>query len=76
MKSIAKSLYKHKLIKSCWDENSPCSNGLNAMVLANNIYNKNVNIEFEPIMKEIVRYNEIDCKVMWEIHNLMRGIII
>jgi predicted RecB family nuclease len=27
----------------------------------------------EPIMKEIIHYNEIDCKVMWEIHNLMKN---
>ena len=46
---------------------------LNAMILANNLYDKNpIDIDQEPIMKEIVYYNEIDCKVMWEIHNLIR----
>ena len=73
LKTIAKALNKHKLIDSVWDTSSPCSNGLNAMILANNLYEKNyVDIESEPIMKEIIYYNEIDCKVMWEIHKLIR----
>ena len=73
LKTIAKALNKHKLIKSVWDTSSPCSNGLNAMILANNLYDKSSkDIDQEPIMKEIIYYNEIDCKVMWEIHNLIR----
>lgn len=76
LKSIAKSLYKKNLINSCWDKNSPCSNGLNAMILANKIYDKELlveNIHDEPIIKEIIYYNEIDCKVMLEIHNLLKN---
>ena len=73
LKTIAKALNKHKLINSVWDTSSPCSNGLNAMILANNLYEKNIQeINCEPIMKEIIYYNEIDCKVMWEIHDLIR----
>lgn len=73
LKTIAKALNKHQLIESVWDTSSPCSNGLNAMILANNLYEKNpTDIDQEPIMKEIIYYNEIDCKVMWEIHNLIR----
>jgi predicted RecB family nuclease len=73
LKTIAKALNKHELIKSVWDTSSPCSNGLNAMILANNLYEKTPrDIDQEPIMKEIIYYNEIDCKVMWEIHNLIR----
>jgi predicted RecB family nuclease len=73
LKTIAKALNKHQLIDSVWDTSSPCSNGLNAMILANNLYEKIPrDIDQEPIMKEIIYYNEIDCKVMWEIHNLIR----
>ena len=73
LKTIAKALKKNKLIESTWDENSVCSSGLNAMILANNIYDsQQVDIINDPVMKEIVYYNEIDCKVLWEIHNLIK----
>lgn len=81
LKSIAKALNKNKLIDSCWDSSSPCSNGLSAMILANQLYeNKKSSVDTllkgeilnDPIMKEIIYYNEIDCKVLYEIHNLMR----
>ena len=73
LKTIAKALKKHKLIDSTWDTNSVCSNGLNAMILANNLYDSLTNnIINDPIMKEIIYYNEIDCKVLWEIHKLIK----
>jgi hypothetical protein len=77
LKSIAKALKNHNLINSVWDTSSTCSNGLNAMILANNLYDKNIidpnyKINNDCIMKEIIYYNEIDCKVMWEIHKLIR----
>ena len=74
LKTIAKALNKHELIDSCWDQTSPCSNGLTAMILANKLYESSsqLTIRDEPIMKEIIYYNEIDCKVMWEIHDLIR----
>jgi hypothetical protein len=73
LKSVAKALYNNNLIKSSWNSTSNCCNGLNAMILANNLYNKNIiDIINEPIMKEIIFYNEIDCKVLYEIHNLIK----
>lgn len=76
LKSIAKALKSHNLIESSWDTTSVCSNGLNAMILANNIYENTLtntyDIEQNPVMKEIIHYNQIDCKVMWEIHKLIR----
>lgn len=72
LKTIAKALKKHNLIKSIWDTTSQCSNGLNAMILADNLYNSNTDVINDPIMKEIIYYNEIDCKVLWEIHELMK----
>lgn len=73
LKSIARALYKHNLIKSSWDQSSQCANGLNAMILANELYEQNTDYLSENIiMKEIIHYNEIDCKVMWEIHELLR----
>ena len=71
LKTIAKALKKNNLIKSTWDETSACSSGLNAMILANNLYDSRASID-DPVMKEIIYYNEIDCKVLWEIHNLIK----
>lgn len=77
LKTIAKSLFGHGLIKSNWNSSSPCSNGLNAMILANKVYD-NVkddlidDIEKDPVMRDIQNYNQIDCKVLWEILNLLR----
>ena len=68
LKSIAKAMYKNNLIKSIWENNSPCSNGLNAMLLAYKLYKHNNIVTLdEPTMKDIVYYNTIDCKVLWEI---------
>jgi hypothetical protein len=76
IKTIAKALFNCDLIKSFWNINSPCSNGLYAMILANKLYdnnNKEKCIINDPIMKEIIYYNEIDCKVLMEIHNLLKN---
>jgi len=77
LKTVAKALKKHNLIESTWDTSGQCSNGLNAMIIAYNLYKShllknNKSICDETIMKEIAYYNEIDCKVLWEIHNLLK----
>ena len=74
LKTIAKALKENNLIESFWDTESKCSNGLNAMIMANNLYLlKKDNIINDNVMKEIIHYNEIDCKVLWEIHKLMKS---
>jgi predicted RecB family nuclease len=89
LKTIAKALHKNGLIQSIWDNNNECSNGLNAMIMAMNLYDeRNIinnnkskkrkficDIEDEEIMKNIIHYNSIDCKVLWEIHELMRSVL-
>jgi hypothetical protein len=74
LKSIAKSLNTHKLIDTCWDTNNPCSNGLKAMLLAHKVYKEsNCAIdETNYIMANIIHYNMVDCKVLWEIINYLR----
>jgi predicted RecB family nuclease len=79
LKTIAKALKSHNLIESSWDQYSPCANGLSAMILANKLYeslayrNENEDITLDTTMKEIMNYNEIDCKVMYEIHDLIKN---
>jgi hypothetical protein len=76
LKNIAKTMNKYKFIKSNWHINSICNNGLSAMILANSLYenkkNSNININKEPIMQDIIKYNEIDCRVLYEIHQYLK----
>ena len=74
LKSISTALYNMGLIKSSWDFSSDCNSGLAAMALASKIYEeedivteKNIN------MNEIIKYNEVDCKVLWEIIDYLRN---
>ena len=75
LKSIAKAMNKLKLIKTNWDSNNPCSNGLNAMLLAHKAYEqaKEPITEKNVIMNNIVHYNQVDCKVLWEIISYIRN---
>ena len=72
LKSISKALFNMGLIKTSWDLSSECNSGLAAMALANKLYSEaeinNEEVKEEnKFMKEIIKYNEIDCKVLWEI---------
>jgi predicted RecB family nuclease len=73
LKSITRALFENNLISTIWDTSSSCANGLNAMLLAYKIYNKqDSNPDEDFTMKEIKKYNEIDCKCLWEIINYLR----
>ena len=63
---IGKALHKHNKIKTNWDTN--ITNGLSAMTDAIKYYQT----KDETIMKNIAEYNEIDCKIMWEITDYLR----
>jgi hypothetical protein len=81
LKDFASAMYDNKFIKTIWD--TECSNGLTAMIDAIryynfiNSYNKLNNRQkksklndynsYKHIMDDIIRYNEIDCKVLYEI---------
>lgn len=67
LKEIGKNLYNLGLIKTCWFDGP--SNGLDAMMFAIDYYkNKAPNN-----MNHILRYNEIDCKIIWDITNYLRN---
>ena len=76
LKSVATSMYNHGMIETCWDSDSECSDGRLAMILAGELYVKYVNnssmIESDAIMKDIIRYNMIDVKVLYEILEYLR----
>tara|TARA_Y100001970_G_scaffold99355_2_gene124968 strand:- start:2138 stop:3883 length:1746 start_codon:yes stop_codon:yes gene_type:complete len=74
LKAIAKSLYKLGLIDTSWNEGP--TDGLGAMAgawQANKEANaKNISLKDTLLIKEIQKYNEVDCKVMWEIVKYLR----
>jgi hypothetical protein len=74
LKHIAKAMYNHKMIKTSWEnEGSKMSDGFRAMLEAIIIYrkNNNVNIDNEKMM-DIINYNQIDCKTVFEIVRYLR----
>ncbi len=70
LKSITRSLHAAGLTGITWDDN--VSGGLDAM---NQAYNYYVVGGSEKILKDIEYYNQIDCKSMSEIHNVLKKII-
>lgn len=70
LKSIAKAMYNHGFISTIWDDNN-IVNGQIAMietVTADKIaMKKNVSMKTIPIVKSVIKYNEIDVKVLQEI---------
>jgi hypothetical protein len=75
LKTIGKILYKHDMIETCWDIKNECCDGLNAMVLGEILYSKYNNLEDimqDKNMLDIIQYNEMDCRVLCDIHNLIK----
>lgn len=70
LKNIGKAMFSHGLINTAWNELGP-TDGLSAMLTAVDCYKNNqINgLEFQ----SIINYNEIDCKILWEIINYLRN---
>ena len=71
LKEIAKAMHKHKMINISL-ENNNCTSGMNAMISAWKCYNNSEDPVNSDTMKEIIKYNEFDCKVMQEILSYLR----
>ena len=67
LKTIASAMREHKMISSRIESN--CSSGMSAMVNAWKFYRKQAG---PTIMKDIEKYNEFDCRVLWEILEYLR----
>lgn len=76
LKSIGKAMYNLGYVKTKWENDGP-SDGLEAMISAIKLYrekmlNKNLNLTENKIMNDIIKYNEVDCKIIWEIVSYLR----
>jgi hypothetical protein len=80
LKHFANAMYKHNMIQTCWGSGK-MSDGLKAMLEAIKIYrNHEANNRQRSIcddnFSEIIYYNEVDCRVMWEIIEYIRNNLI
>jgi len=76
LKSVAKIFHKYGYIKTIWDGKSSCADGADVAVGAYKI-DKEVQqngtlFTDHPLTEEIIKYNEIDCKVLQEIITYLR----
>ena len=75
LKAVANAMHSQGLIETDWDD-SPVD-GLGAMVGAwrcgEEARRRGVPMTSLPLMDEIARYNEVDCKVMMEIVRYLRA---
>lgn len=76
LKTVAKTFHRNKYIKSIWDNGSSCADGADAAVGAYKVHNQcmqnGTSFPQDPLIQEIARYNEIDCKVLQEITYYLR----
>jgi hypothetical protein len=63
-------MQKHGMIKGTLD--SSCDNGMSAMINAWKVYQSDKDVDASEKMKDIMKYNEFDCKVLWEILSYLR----
>jgi hypothetical protein len=66
LKNIARALQNNGLIKTIWDGTYADGMGVMVSIIQNN------NIKNLEVMYEVIKYNEIDCKVLCEILNYLR----
>ena len=70
LKPIAAAMRKHGMISVRND--SKCNNGISAMIDAWQTYSNSDNPQNSDTMKDIIKYNEFDCKVLYEILTFLR----
>ena len=68
LKHIGNAFYNNGLIKTSWND---ITDGFSSMVEAIKLYRKGSTINFK-IYKKIIDYNEVDCKVIWDIVGYLR----
>lgn len=70
LKAVAKGMYKYGMIGTNWE--TATVDGMAAMMVAWNCYRTGEDVTKLPEMIDVIKYNEIDCKVLWEILSYLR----
>ena len=65
LKKIVENMKKHNMINTKLE--AECQNGMMAMIKAWNCYKNFSEPDDAPVMKDISKYNEFDCKSMYDI---------
>ena len=83
LKEVANKMAEYKFINKPWEDGSSIGNGIGAMMKAASYYkqmgrldrekDKNKYESLKKDMKTITRYNEGDCKAVYEIVNYLRS---
>lgn len=74
LKKMAHAMHKGGCIQTIWTQNTEIQNGAGAMIQGEKLYLEEKEEDAkEEIKKNILQYNEVDCKVMWEISNYFRA---
>ena len=75
LKHVTNAFYEHGFIETIWDKND-CSSGLGAIMSGLKCEKEsqkyNIKIEDTSIIEGVKKYNEVDCKVMWEMIEYLR----
>ena len=69
LKQVATKLFEYDMIRTEWEKNSV--DGQYALVYPLMMTEEINKINKDFTMKKIIKYNEIDCKVLWEINKLL-----
>ncbi len=73
LKHIGNAMHANQMIRTQWTDHA-MSNGLCAMLEAIRLYRTNEPMSTaNQVYKQIIDYNEIDCKVIWEIVGYLRA---
>ncbi|MEM0354024.1 MAG: hypothetical protein QXW79_00445 [Thermoplasmata archaeon] len=74
LKEVAKRLMDLGVIPQMWKNDSSCTNGNTAMIMAQKAYHMSNKIPIiqNPVMKEIMEYNKADCMVIHEIIDVVQ----
>ena len=72
LKEIVRAMHSGGCISTIWPDGNEITNGFNAMKAGEKFYEMESGDEKENILQFIKIYNEVDCKVMYEIVNYFR----